>query len=155
MANTGTDQGYTIHGPTTIDRTLSLKNGLTLETNRQSGVVVSETPGSLLLHATLFAQGTTVRDAAGAIVCDARLYEFTGPDGDSAWAIGANWMDAEAATFRLVQGTGKWEGLGGTFKALGVMRERADDHNMLRWEACWEVDPDRTWDYEALLAAGD
>jgi hypothetical protein len=155
MANAGTDKGYTFHGPTTIDRTMPLKNRLTLETNRQAGIVVSETPGSPLHHATLFAQGTTVRDAEGAIVCDARLYEFTGPEGDSAWAIGVNWPGSEAATFRLVQGTGRWEGLGGTFKTLGMTRERADDHSMLRWEACWEVDADRSWDYDALVAAGD
>jgi hypothetical protein len=137
---------------------MPLKNGLTLEANRQAGIVVSETPGSPLHHATLFAQGTTVVDTEGAILCDARLYEFTDPDGDSAWAIGVNWPAKGAggeAAFRLVQGTGKWEGLGGAFKTLGLVQERADDHCMLRWKASWEVDVERTWDYEALVEAGD
>lgn len=154
MANTGTDTGYTFHGPTIVDRTMPLKNGLTLETNRQSGIVVSETPGSPLHHATLFAQGTTVMNAEGAVLGDARLYEFTDPDGDSAWAIGVNWPVGGEATFRFVQGTGKWEGLGGTFKTLGVTQERADDHTMLRWKASWEVDKARVWDYEALVNEG-
>ncbi|MHC4737246.1 MAG: hypothetical protein ACYTDW_22825, partial [Planctomycetota bacterium] len=154
MINTGTDTGYTFHGPTIVDRTMPLKNGLTLEANHQAGIVVSEIAGSPLHHATLFAQGTTVKNAEGAILGDARLYEFTDPDGDSAWAIGLNWPAGGKATFRLIQGTGKWEGIGGTFTTCGVTRERADDHYMLRWEASWEVDVERAWDYEALVAEG-
>jgi hypothetical protein len=37
-ANAGTGKGYTSHGPTSIDGTLPLKVGLTLETNRQSDI---------------------------------------------------------------------------------------------------------------------
>ena len=53
MTSQGTDKGYTFCGPIIVDRTMPLKNGLTLETNRQSGVVVSETAGSPLHHATV------------------------------------------------------------------------------------------------------
>jgi len=155
MTNTGADKGYTFHGPAVVDRTLPLKNGLTMEAFHLAGIVVSEAEGSPLHEATLYAQGTAVRDAEGVRVCEARLYEFTGPDGDTAWAIGANWPGGEAGTFRLVQGTGQWEGLGGTFKMLGVMRERADDHTQQGWEMCWTVEPGRGWDYEALVAAGE
>ena len=154
MTNAGTDTGYTFHGPAFVDRAMPLKNGLTLEANHQAGIVVSETISSPLHHATLFAQGTTVKNTQGIVLGDARLYEFTGPDGDSAWAIGLNWLAGGEAAFRLVQGTGKWESLGGVFKILGVVRERADDHCMLRWEASWEADTERTWDYEALVKAG-
>jgi hypothetical protein len=156
-SNAGTDTGYTFHGPKIVDRRMPLKNGLILEANHLSGVVVSENPDSPMHHATLFAQGTTVVNAAGAILGSACLWEFTDPDGDSAWAIGltwpADWLYGPGV-LRLVQGTGKWEDIAGTFSPLGVMRERADDHRMLRWEAWWEVDRERTWDYEALVQAG-
>jgi hypothetical protein len=154
MANQGTDAGYTFHGPVVVDRTLPLRNGLTLEANHLAGIVVSETPGSPLHHATLYAQGTTARGAGGAIVCEARLYEFTGAEGDSCWAVGVDRPAGERATYRLVQGTGKWEGLSGTFKTLGKVRGRADDHCMLRWEIRWEAGVGRTWDYDALVAEG-
>jgi hypothetical protein len=117
-------------------------------------VVVSENAASPLHHATLFAQGTTVEDADGDVLGDARLWEFTDPDGDSAWAIGLNWPASGPCTYRLVQGTGAWEGISGLFHTLGTMLERADDHAMLRWEADWEVGPKRAWNYEALVEEG-
>ena len=153
--NAGTDTGYTFHGPAIVDRTIHLKNGLILEANHLSGIVVSENPDSPMHHATLFAQGTTVKNAASAILGSACLWEVTDPDGDSAWAIGVNWPAGGDGLFRLVQGTGKWEGLGGTFRTLGVTQERADDHTMLRWETSWDVDKERSWEYETLVSAGD
>jgi len=152
--NFGTDQGFTFHRKGIVDRTMPLTNGLTLEANHQAGIVVGENPDSPLHHATLFAQGTTVLDADGALLGDARLWEFTGPDGDSAWAIGLNWPAGGPGTYRLVQGTGKWQGIGGTFSVLGFALARADDHVMLQWETRWQVDRERTWDYGTLVADG-
>jgi hypothetical protein len=63
----GIDTGYTFHGPKIVDRTMPLSNGLILEANHQSGVVVSEDPDSPLRHATLYAQGTTVSSAGGSL----------------------------------------------------------------------------------------
>lgn len=150
----GTDKGYTFQGPAIADRLMPLDNGLTLEATHSSGVVISENAESPLHHATMFAQGTTVTDAESEVLGDARLWEFTDPDGDTAWAIGLNWPAGGPCTYRLVQGTGKWEGIAGTFTTLGSARDRTDDHAMLLWEARWEVDRDRTWDYEALLEGG-
>jgi hypothetical protein len=133
---------------------MALTNGLTLQANHQSGVVVSENPASPLHHATVFAQGTTVEDAGAVVLGDARLWEFTDPDGDSAWAIGLNWPANGPCAYCLVHGTGKWEGIGGTFRTLDALQERADDHVMLRWEVDWKVEPGRGWDYEALVEGG-
>lgn len=152
------DVGYTFQGPWIVDRTMPLSNGLTLEAKHQSGVVLSEDPSSPLYDATVFAQGTTLKNADGVVLGNVQLIEFTGPDGDTAWAIGLNWLAAGQVqgqgTYRLVQGTGKWEGIGGTFSTLGSKRVRADDHVMLCCEIRWAVEQHCERDYEALVADG-
>jgi hypothetical protein len=126
-----------------VDRTLPLANGLVLEAYHQSGVVMSERAGSPFYEATLFAQGTTVRDTSGRARHEAQLIEFTGSDGDTAWACGLTTPGEGQATghgtYRLVQGTGRWEGISGVFCTLGIKRHRADDHVLLHCEVCWEV----------------
>ena len=155
---TGQDTGYTFQGPRIVDRTMPLTSGLTLEAYHQSGVVLGENPSSPLYDATMFAQGTILKNADGVILGDVQLTEFTGPDGDTAWACGLDWFAEGQAegqgTYRLVQGTGKWEGIAGTFNTLGHKRARADDHVMLRCEIRWEVAPHRKWDYATLVADG-
>jgi hypothetical protein len=149
----GTDQGYAFLGPQIVARTMPLANGLTLQATHQSGVLVAQNPAGPLYQATLYAQGTTVLDTQSAALGAARLYEFTGSEGDSAWAIGLNWPDSPG-TYRLVQGTGKWEGIGGTFETRGLLCERADDHVLVNCAANWQVEPGRAWDYQARVEAG-
>lgn len=150
--------GYTFQGSRIVDRTMPLTNGLILEAYRQSGVVVSGDASSPLHDATMFVQGTMSRNADGELLGDVQLIEFTGPDGDTAWACGLNSSVeggvADQGTCRLVQGTGQWQGIGGTFSTLGSKRSRADDHVMLRCEICWRVDQNRKPDYPSLVESG-
>ena len=81
--DTGHDVGYTFQGPWIIDRTMPLSNGLTLEAKHQSGFVLSEDPSSPLYDATVFAQGTTLKNADDAVLGNVQLIEFTDPDGDT------------------------------------------------------------------------
>ena len=148
----GRDTGYAFASPQIVEATKPLKNGLTLLDVHRSGVMVAENPKSPWHHATFLAYGTTVQDADGKVVQEVALWETTDADGDSTWSI--LWRPAEGpGKLEFVQGTGKWEGIAGGGMALGVVRARADDHAMPRWEMCWRTDGARSGDADGAAQA--
>ncbi|MGA2362587.1 MAG: hypothetical protein ABSG73_09020 [Candidatus Aminicenantales bacterium] len=52
-----------------------------------------------------------------------------------------SWWYAEGpGTFRFYAGTGKWDGICGEGKLLGMLLDRKDDWLMLNWEFWWRID---------------
>jgi len=134
------DVGFSIHGPHTVETTRELANGFTLEVNTQSGVLLSENreASSPRNFATSFDRGTTVMKS-GKRVSDVMLLEDTDPDGDVVWLCHLWWYGTGPGRYRFIGGIGKWEGITGEGKTLGVLRYRKDDHWMLRSEMHWNI----------------
>ncbi len=155
----GSAAGLMFAGPATNDRTMPLSNGLTLTAFRQSGVIISTDTARPTSGLTLFTQGTAITNEEGALIVKAELHEMTDPDGDSVWAIGANRFDDGAPTacgkFRLVQGTGKWQGVSGFFGLTGLQQARADEHVMVNCETQWAFGNAGRASYEDLVNKGN
>lgn len=73
-------------------------------------------------------------------IADVMLLEDTDPDGDVVWLHHLWWYDAGPGRYRFIGGTGKWDGITGEGRTLGVLRHRKDDHWMLRSEMHWNID---------------
>ena len=140
-ATSGTDSGYVFLGPHTMEGSVPLKDGTVVEAIHQEGVVVSEDPESPWHHATFFAQGSRVKSAEGKVLGDVLLCETTDPDGDTAWMVVNWWYGEGPGVFHFITGTGKWEHIAGEGKMLGMLRDRADDYSMPKWEMSWKIDP--------------
>jgi hypothetical protein len=129
-----TDKGYIFAGPKMVEKSQTFKTGRTLVAYHQQGIIVSENSASPWHHATLFAQGTFIRDPGGEDVGEVVLWETVDPDGDLTWAVTLWIYAAGPAKFQLIQATGKWAGIAGEGQTLGLLRERADDHYMVNWD---------------------
>jgi hypothetical protein len=118
-----------------------LANELSLEVSTQSGVLQGEDPEveSPRSYATCFDRGTTVRRGSKTLG-DVMLLEDTDPDGDMVWLIHVWWYGRGPGSYQFIGGTGKWEGITGEGTTLGMLRERTDDHYMLRSEIHWRID---------------
>ncbi len=68
------------------------------------------------------------------------LLEDTDPDGDIAWLYHEWWYGEGPGTYRFIGGTGKWAGISGVGSTLGILKDRTDDHYMLRSEIFWNID---------------
>ena len=134
------DVGFSMHGPHVVEATKELANGFRLEVNTQSGVLLSENrdANSPRNFATSFDRGTTVMQGEKRIA-DVMLLEDTDPDGDVAWLCHLWWYGTGPGRYWFIGGIGKWEGITGEGKTLGVLRYRADDHWMLRSEMHWNI----------------
>ena len=119
------DTGYVFSGPHIPESKKTLKNGLTLVANHQSGVVISENPVSPWHHATFLSQGTTIQDVDGKTLGDAALCEFVDPDGDLSWMVTLIWYDQDPDAFKIIDGTGKWKGITGSGKFEKIARGKA------------------------------
>jgi len=134
------DRGFSIHGPHVVEATQELTNGLRLEVNTQTGVLLSENreAASPRNFAIGFDRGTTVMKGDERIA-DIMLLEDTDPDGDVVWMYHTWWYDTGPGRYRFLGGTGKWAGIAGEGKTLGVLRYRKDDHWMIRSEMHWNI----------------
>ena len=135
------DQGYSIHGPHVTVLTRELSNGLTLVVNNQEGLLISENPQarSPRHYATGFDRGTTLMQGEKRLA-DVMLLEDTDPDGDIVWLVHTWWYGTGPGQYHFIGGTGKWEGISGQGRTLGLMRERMDDFWMLRSEMFWNIE---------------
>ena len=140
---TNHDQGFSFHGPHVVESTRELTNGIRLEVNNQSGVLMSEDreANSPRNFATSFDRGTTLMKGEERIA-DVMLLEDTDPDGDVVWLYHFWWYGTGPGRYRFIGGTGKWEGISGEGKTLGVLRNRMDDHWLLRSEMHWNISPE-------------
>jgi hypothetical protein len=134
------DTGYSFHGPHVVRATKTLSNGLVLGSNSQSGVLVSENPDSPFHHGVSVGRGTTIKSLEGKVLGDVMIGETIDADGDMVWNYHTWWCAEGGGSYGIIGGTGKWEAITGVGKTLGLVRQRADDHFMLRWEAHWRVD---------------
>ena len=133
------DKGYSFHGPHAHVATKELANGLVLVANVQSGFSMSENPQGPRHHATSSNPGTTIKSAEGKTLGDVMLLEYMDPDGDLSWIYHMWWYAESQCGYQFVGGTGKWKGISGGGKPLGIVCQRADDHFMVNWELCWRV----------------
>ena len=149
-----TDKGYIFAGPRIKESSVTTKAGVVFEANCQRGIIVSENPEGPWHQATFFSRATTVKGPDGKAIGDVAICETTDPDGDSAWMIYSWWYAEGSGSFRFYAGTGKWEGINGEGKLLGMLRERADGYTMPKWELSWSIQPYKPADkvdFEALV----
>lgn len=138
-ADTGQeDRGYFFSGPPMQQRNKLLRNGNRVINYYQTGVIITETARSPWRNATLFAQGTVVKDAQDNLCQEVALYETIDAEGDVTWST--MWRPPSGpVSLRLRSGTGKWLGIAGDGTILGWLK-RADDHVMPEWKMNWKID---------------
>lgn len=134
------DSGFSFHGPHVTEMSRKLPNGATLIYNNQSGVLLSDSrearsPRNL---ATSYDRGTTY-SVGDKDLADIMLLEDTDPDGDTVWLYHEWWYGTGPGSYEFIGGTGKWEGISGFGKTLGVLRDRVDDHWLLKSEMHWNL----------------
>jgi hypothetical protein len=135
---TDKDEGRFFAGPYTIQRSNVLKNGNIVTNYSQTGVVITNNPRSPWRDATLFIQGTTIRDSKENLIQEVALYETVDAEGDVTWST--MWRPAgDVISLRLRSGTGKWLGITGNGHIFR-WQNRADDHFMPQWEMHWKID---------------
>ena len=137
------DSGFSFHGPHVTEMSRKLPNGATLIYNNQSGVLLSDnrearSPRNL---ATSYDRGTTY-SIGDRNLADIMLLEDTDPDGDTVWLYHEWWYGTGPGSYEFIGGTGKWEGISGYGKTLGVLRDRVDDHWLLKSEMHWNLPPE-------------
>jgi hypothetical protein len=141
------DSGFSFHGPHVTEMSRKLPNGATLVYNNQSGVLLSDTrearsPRNL---ATSYDRGTTY-SIGDRNLADIMLLEDTDPDGDTVWLYHEWWYGTGPGSYEFIGGTGKWKGISGYGKTLGVLRDRVDDHWLLKSEMHWNMTGTRSTD---------
>jgi hypothetical protein len=134
------DSGFSFHGPHITEMTRMLTNGVTLVYNNQSGVLLSDdreakSPRNL---ATCYDRGTTYCVGAK-YLADIMLLEDTDPEGDIVWIYHEWWYGFGPGSYEFIGGTGKWDGISGYGKSLGVLRDRVDDHWLIKSEIHWNL----------------
>lgn len=133
-------RSLSFHGPHVTELVRELSNGINLEISTQAGVLLGEGPEeSPRAYATCYDRGTTVRMGKNTLG-DVMLLEDTDPDGDMVWLIHVWWYGKGDGSYQFIGGTGKWEGITGEGVTLGMLRERTDDHFMLRSEVHWRIE---------------
>lgn len=134
------DSGFSFHGPHVTEMSRKLPNGAALIYNNQSGVLLSDnrearSPRNL---ATSYDRGTTY-SMGDKDLADIMLLEDTDPDGDTVWLYHEWWYGKGPGSYEFIGGTGKWKGISGYGKTLGVLRDRVDDHWLLKSEMHWDL----------------
>jgi sugar phosphate isomerase/epimerase len=120
-----------------------LPNGAALIYNNHSGVLLSDnrearSPRNL---ATSYDRGTTY-SVGDKNLADIMLLEDTDPAGDTVWLYHEWWYGKGPGSHEFIGGTGKWKGISGFGKTLGVLRDRVDDHWLLKSEMHWNLPPE-------------
>ncbi len=150
----GKDSGYIFFGPLVEEKTKPVKKDVTHVDNHRTGVVVSDNPDSPWYQAAVYSHGTVLRDKDGKRILETALYEITDPDGDLSFAV--YWdPPKDEASLHFVVGTGKWEGLEGSGKVTGVVKDRGDDHIMPKYEFNWKMGDKSHGQIESLKMKGD
>lgn len=139
------DRGLSFHGPHIYDFSTVLTNGVTLQVSSQSGVLLSDDKKAISPRnfATCYDRGTTYKPAPGTkggSNGDAMLLEDTDPDGDIVWLYHEWWYSNPPGSYEFIGGTGKWKGITGYGVTRGMLRDRADDHYMLKSEMHWNLE---------------
>jgi hypothetical protein len=152
--NEGSDTGYIFSGPVVEEKKKLVKEGIILVDNHRTGVIFSENPESPWYHSAFYSHGSILRDIEGRLIQEVALCETTDVDGDLTWSI--YWKPDEGhGTFHFVVGTGKWEGITGSGKALGMLQNRVDDHIMPKYEIQWKIDKGNDGKIQSLAKEGE
>lgn len=136
------DTGYFFAGPREELKTKKIKPNVLITAFTQKGVIFTENRESPWYNATLFTQGSVLKDTTGKELKEVIICEACDKDGDLNWSV-LHYPQGNKGpgTFELVQGTGKWAGIKGTGKITGNKVLRADDSKMPTYEIAWEIDP--------------
>ena len=119
------DQGQLSLAARQEQRSKVFNDGRSLVAYHQSGTMVGGSARGPWKKATLFAQGTVFKDAAGALVAEVALWEAADPEGDLVW--GVLWRPKDApSTLEIKAGTGKWKGIAGKGRLLDGESRRHD-----------------------------
>lgn len=149
----GDDIGYLFYGPIVEESKKTVKEGVTLVDNHRTGVTVNDNAESPWHNSAIYSHGSILKERNGVTIQEVALIEATDPDGDLNWSI--YWQPPKGeGTFHFVVGTGKWEGITGSGKTVGIVRSRADDHAMPRYEINWKIDKEHTGLIESLAKKG-
>ena len=150
----GEDSGYIFSGPLVEEKIKTVKEGVILVDNHRTGVVVSDNPDSPWYQAAVYSHGSILRDPRGKVIQEVALYEVTDPDGDLSFAVYWN-PPSGKASLHFVVGTGKWDGIAGSGKIMGMVRDRADDNIMPRYEFEWKMSNKPHGQIESLKKKGE
>lgn len=136
------DAGYFFTGPREMIKTKKIKSDIIITAFTQKGVIITEEEGSPWYNATIFLQGSVLKDTMGNELKEVIICEACDKDGDLNWAV-LHYPEGNTGpgSFELVQGTGKWAGIMGTGKITGNRTERADEYSMPGYDITWQIDP--------------
>jgi hypothetical protein len=149
----GRDSGYFFSSPIVEEKRKIVKPRIALIDNHREGVIISENPDSPWHQSTYYAQGSILRDTDGKFIQQVALCETTDPNGDLTWSV--LWEPKEGeATYHFVVGTGKWKGIAGEVETKGLVRGRADDYSMPKYEMWWKMDAKNDETIEPFKASG-
>lgn len=77
---------------------------------------------------------------AGRDLADVMLLEDTDPEGDTVWLYHEWWYGKGPGSYEFVGGTGKWAGITGYGVTNGVLRDRVDEHWLIKSEMHWNIE---------------
>ncbi len=121
-----------------MHRVKEFKNGNRLTAYHQTGSIVSKNPKCPWSEATFFPQGSVLEDSNQVIIAEVALCETVDSDGDLTWST--FWRSADGSSeIAIKAGTGKWKGITGYDVTRAMLRDRADDHYMLKSEMHWNI----------------
>ena len=78
------------------------------------------------------------------------LLEDTDADGDIVWLCHIWWYDKGPGSYDFLGGTGKRKGISGRGTTRGSLRDRTDDHYMLKSEMHWNIDKSKSMTLSAV-----
>jgi hypothetical protein len=127
-AHAGPDEGNVTLAQREERRTKVFKDGRSIVAYRQSGAVTGGSGGPWR-QATLLAQGSLFKGAAGNVIADVALWETTDADGDVVWGV-LRAPSGGPDTFQIKAGTRKWKGIAGPVTLLD---------SRSRWQMDWTI----------------
>lgn len=143
-AQTGenSDKGYMFLGPRETIQTKRIKKDRRIRAFTRDGVIITENQASPWYNASCFAHGSVILDEENQVLTEILICQATDSNGDISWSV-LWYPDGEKGegSFELIQGIGKWAGIGGSGSTSGSRALRSDASIMPEYKISWEIDP--------------